>query len=95
LPDDYNPLAALEQMETLLKFTNKAYHCLPNFPLKKKTSTPSFEELCKNDLKSLACVLCEIIMFNKLKCLPENNCLHTRYTFICKEINQEPHIIFG
>ena len=30
LPDDYNPLAAIEQLETLLKFTNKAYNCLPD-----------------------------------------------------------------
>ena len=29
LPDDYNPLAFIEQMELLLKFTNKAYNCLP------------------------------------------------------------------
>ena len=35
LPDDYiNPLSAVEQTETLLKFTNKAYHCLPDFSIK-------------------------------------------------------------
>ena len=95
LPDDYNPLSSLEQMEMLLRFTNKAYHGLPDFSIKKKSTLSTFEELCKGDLKCLACILCEIVLFNKLKCLPENNCLNNRYTFICKEINQEPHIIFG
>jgi hypothetical protein len=30
LPDDYHPLASIEQIEMLLRFTNRAYNCLPD-----------------------------------------------------------------
>ncbi|CAF0855447.1 unnamed protein product [Brachionus calyciflorus] len=95
LPDDYNPLEKLEQIETMLKFVNKSYHCLPDDDLKKETNDITFEDLVNKDLKCLACILCEIIMFNKLKCLPQCNSIESRYAFICKTIIQEPHIITG
>ena len=30
LPDDYYPLASIDQIEMLLKFTNRAYNCMPD-----------------------------------------------------------------
>lgn len=80
----------------MLKFVNKVYHCLPENDEKIDSKREiTFEELVYKDLKCLACIICEIIMFNKLKCLPQQNSLDTRYAFICKTINQEPHIITG
>ena len=96
LPDEYNPLERLEQVEAMLKFSNKSYHSLPDSDLQKEMkNNTTFEQLTLKDLKCIACILCEIIMFNKLKCLPQQNTIETRYAFICKTIVHEPHIITG
>lgn len=63
--------------------------------LKTKLNVKTFEDLRENDLKCIACILCEIIFFNKLKCLPDQNNLHDRYGLICKSILHEPHMISG
>lgn len=34
LPDDYSPFLLLDQIESLFKFTNRAYHSLPEIKIK-------------------------------------------------------------
>ena len=99
LPDDYiNPLLLVDQIETLLKFTNKAYNSLPDSTSKKSTQQikqKQFEDYAWLDLKCLTCLLTEIVFFNRLKCLPQQNSLETRCTFINKMFIKEPHILTG
>lgn len=95
LPDDYNPYLMTDQMESLYKFTKKAYH---TFPQTKHVSTRtrlSFEYLCNFDMKCLACLLTELSFFNKIKCLPNQNSLQVRCDFICKMFAKQPHILMS
>jgi hypothetical protein len=34
MPEDYNPFGLIDQMENLLRFTNKAYNSLPDTTIK-------------------------------------------------------------
>jgi hypothetical protein len=98
LPDDYNPLLLLEQVESELKFTNKNYHTLPDRKNNKDlvpSQYNSFEDFQNRDIRCLACLICEIILFKRLICLPRMNTIEERYEFICRTIIQEPHILTG
>jgi hypothetical protein len=66
------------------------------FVLKKdKSSLLRFEDYARLDMKCLACLLAEIVYFNKLKCMPQENSLETRCLFITKLIRKEPHLLTG
>ena len=63
----------------------------------KKAAQPSvsWEELTQRDIKCFACLIAEIVLFAKVKCLPCGNDLETRCAFINRTIVKEPHIIAG
>lgn len=46
MPDDYYPFVLLDQMESLYRFTNRAYHGLPEYKAK-------VSELNKHKIKSI------------------------------------------
>jgi len=99
LPDDYtNPLLVCDQIETLLKFTNRTYHCSPDLQQKQQqkiNANKTFQDFISLDMKCLACLLAEICFFNRLKCLPQENSLETRCSFINKMFIKEPHLLSG
>ena len=88
-----NPLTMLEQVETLLKFTQKSYLSIPGNKEKKFINYKSFEELKAQDLKCITCILAEILLFQKLKTLSIDSSLEERLKIINDIISKEPHLI--
>ena len=82
-------------MDSLYKFTNKSYHCLPDEKSKNIYNSFTFENFVTNDMRCLGCLLTEMAFFNKIKCLPEQNPLSIRCTLISNMLNKQPHIVMS
>jgi hypothetical protein len=89
-----NPLTILEQVESLLKFSQRSYQSISFNKEKHSTKYKTFEELKAQDLKCITCILAEILLFQKLKTLSIiESSLEERLKIIHDIISKEPHLI--
>ena len=89
-----NSLRMLEEVESLLRFTKKSYLSIPSSCTTKKiVDSTTFEELKAQDLKSVTCILAEILLIQKLKSLPSESSLEERLKIIYEIVSKEPHLI--
>lgn len=66
LPDDYDPLAALNHVESLFSFSSKSLHGVPD-TASKVTREEDFDQLVQRDMLALGCTIAELFLTSKVR----------------------------
>ncbi|XP_022246523.1 WD repeat-containing protein 81-like isoform X1 [Limulus polyphemus] len=93
LPKDYNPLAALNQLESLYSFTERTMNTVPSADKsqseEEEKDRPHHRR--SRDMKVLGCLIAEIVLSFRLRILPKKVPLDERYSFIQRQMKAYFH----
>nr|XP_006817040.1 PREDICTED: WD repeat-containing protein 81-like [Saccoglossus kowalevskii] len=85
LPEGYDPLQQLNQLEMLYNFCSTNMKMLPKQPDKEYVAVDQSAELIARDMQTLGCLIVEFVQANKLRMLNPQAGLQERYNIIRKE----------